>query len=78
MLDFLTDVIGYSTARLLLPMLTCGKVQAQDFTDGAPGHSWLGVKRGNSGRYLIEPTAAAILGLLFWVLALVCVLAIVR
>ena len=49
-LDFILDVVGYTTARLLLPTLTFQKVKVDALSSDEVGFNWLGFKRLPNGR----------------------------
>ncbi|MDX3925925.1 MAG: hypothetical protein QHC90_09010 [Shinella sp.] len=44
-IDFILEVIGYTTARLVLPLITLGKVRVQSLSSTETGFNWLGFKR---------------------------------
>jgi hypothetical protein len=74
-LDILFDWVGYRTARYLLPAITFGRVRADDITSSRSGFNWLGLQREGSGELLFSATMASWIGVLFWVLLLIAVLA---
>lgn len=42
--DFILEVIGYTTARLVLPPITLGKVRVQSKSSTEIGFNWLDFK----------------------------------
>ena len=74
-LDLLFDWLGYRTARLFLPIFTLGRARADEFTSSRPSFNWLGVQRDSGGKLLFSATMAGWIGVLFWILLLVAVLA---
>ena len=54
LVDFILDVVGYATSRLLLPMLTFQKVKVDALSSGQTGFNWLGFKRHSDGVLLSE------------------------
>jgi hypothetical protein len=73
--EFILDVIGYTTSRLLLPMLTFQRVKVDGLSSGQTGYNWLGFKRLSDGVLLCDSTSAGWMGALFWVLVLVIIVA---
>ena len=61
------QVIGYFTARLLLPLVTFGHVRVDPLTRGTPPKfKWHGVHRTRSGKIVLQADLAGTLGLIFW------------
>jgi hypothetical protein len=44
LIDFVLDVVGYTTSRLLIPALTFQKVKVDALSSGKAGFNWLGFK----------------------------------
>jgi hypothetical protein len=57
-LDFILDVVGYTTARLLLPTLTFQKVKVDVLSSKEVGFNWLGFKRLPNGELLCDADSA--------------------
>lgn len=74
MLDFVLDVVGYTAGRVLLPILSFGKIQVDGLTSDEIGFNWLGFKRLPDGKLLCSAETACWIGILFWALVLVIVL----
>lgn len=55
--------IGYGVARLILPVVSFGKVQVGPLVYDGEGFGWLGCRRNESGQLEIGPTLAAGIGL---------------
>jgi hypothetical protein len=66
--DILLEVIGYSTARLLLPVITFGRVRVQPLKSPASGFNWIGFRRDRDGRLICSAPIAGALGLFIWML----------
>ncbi len=65
--------IGYSVARLVLPLVSFGKVQVGTPLDTSR-FGWLGFRRNESGRLEIEATLSALIGLVICCAGLAVVL----
>lgn len=73
--DLILDVVGYTTARLLLPIVTFQKVEVDVLTSSETGFNWLGFKRLPSGALLCDADTAGWIGALFWLIVLAVVIA---
>lgn len=78
MFQFIGDVIGHATARLLIPPLSFGRVRVQPILDKGGRFGWSGVRREPDGTYLVEAITAEWIGLFFWIAVLIAVIAVVR
>jgi hypothetical protein len=67
-LDFILDVVGYTTARLLLPTLTFQKVKVDVLSSNEVGFNWLGFKRLPNGALLCDADSAGWIGALSWLI----------
>lgn len=67
-IDFILEVIGYTTARLVLPLITLGKVRVQPVSSSETGFNWLGFKRFPDGSLICQAPMAGWIGLLPWLL----------
>jgi hypothetical protein len=72
--DFLLEVIGHTTARVLLPLASLGKIRVQGVSSAEGGFNWLGFKRGPDGSLLCESSMAGWIGLLPWVLLIAAII----
>lgn len=72
--NFLLAIVGYSTARILLPVLSLGGIQVQPSSSDEQGFNWFGFKRMNDRRLLCHTTVASCLGLLPWIFVIIAVL----
>jgi hypothetical protein len=72
-LDLIWWGIGYAVARLVLPLVSFGKVQVGTALDSS-GFGWLGWRRIDGGRLEIEATFAALIGLVICCAGLAAVL----
>ncbi|WP_455873403.1 hypothetical protein [Rhizobium yanglingense] len=75
-IDFILDVMGYTTARLTLPLVTFGKVQVEPISSTETGFNWWGFKRTTDGVLLCQAPMAGWLGLIPWVLGIALVVTI--
>jgi hypothetical protein len=64
--------IGYSVARLVLPLVSFGKLEVLPLE--SPDSSWLGYRRNGSGYVEIDPTPAGGIGLVICCIGLAIVL----
>lgn len=74
-IDFILEVIGYTTARLVLPLITLGKVRVQSISSTETGFNWLGFKRVPDGSLICQAPMAGWIGLIPWVLVVVVLIA---
>ena len=72
-LDLIWWGVGYAVARLMLPLVSFGKVQVGTARDSS-GFGWLGLRRIENGRLEVEATFAALLGLVIFCTGLAAVL----
>lgn len=77
-LGILLEWLGYPIARVLLPIVTFGRVRADEVMSMRSGFNWLGLKRESSGALLWSASMTASLGLLIWAFLLVGVIALTR
>jgi hypothetical protein len=68
--DFILDVVGYTTARLLLPILTFQKVKVDVLSSSETGFNWFGFKRLPSGALLCDADSAGWIGAPSWLIVL--------
>lgn len=71
MFDVISEIVGYTTARILLPNLSFGKLRVQEIASSEGGFNWFGFRRNSDGTILVESTMAGWLGLFVWIAALV-------
>lgn len=72
--DFILEVIGYTTARILLPLISFGKIRVEAVSSNERGFNWLGFKRTSDHGFLCETSMAGWIGLLPWALLIVAIL----
>jgi hypothetical protein len=72
-IDFIIEVISYTTARLMLPLLTFGKVKVESPSSAKAKFNWLGFTRLSNGVLLCEAPLAGWIGLIPWVLVIILV-----
>jgi hypothetical protein len=70
--------IGYGVARLILPLVSFGKVQVLPLESRGEGSGWFGYRRNGSGQLEIEPTPACGIGLVICCIGLTIVLHLIR
>lgn len=75
-LDFILEVIGYSTAMLVLPLITLGKVRVQSITSIETGFNWPGFRRVPDGSLICQAPMAGWIGLIPWVVGVVFIVTI--
>ncbi|HWL04819.1 MAG TPA: hypothetical protein VNQ99_07775 [Xanthobacteraceae bacterium] len=69
-LDLLLEFVGYTTARLILPVVTLRRVYVQPVRAMPAAFNLLGFRPDGQGRLEIEATAASWIGLALWLLPL--------
>ena len=74
----LLDVLGYTTARLLVPIVTFGRVRVQALRTEAQRPNWFGFSRAADSSCQLEATMAGWYGLFFWIAVSIVVLALLR
>lgn len=58
--------VGYGTARVLLPIVSFGKLRAQPLFDWDHEFNWLSCRRIGDGQIEVESTVAGAIGLLIY------------
>jgi hypothetical protein len=69
LIDLILDTVGYTTSRLLLPILTSDRVRVDLLPSSETGFNWLGFKRLPDGGLLCDSNTAGWMGALFWLVA---------
>lgn len=81
-IDIIIEIIGYNTARLLLPAISFGKWRVQgiclrDDRESLPiknSFNWAGIRSMDNGNIEVESTIAGWIGAIFWtVLLAICI-----
>lgn len=75
--DFILEIVGYTTARWALPIITFGKVRVQTISSSETGFGWLGFKQTADGSYLCRVPTAEWIWLIPWTLGFVVLIALV-
>lgn len=75
MFDAVWWLIGYTIARVILPIASSGKIQASSFLEPRK-FNWLGYRYSDDGR--VEATLATLIGLLCFCAVLMGILFLVR
>ena len=77
-LCFLMEVVFYTTARLLLPLLSFGQIRVEQVAENGIAYNWLGLGRDARNQRVLEYTAASWLGLFLWMGVLTAALLVLR
>ena len=75
-LDFILEIIGYTTARILAPIITFGSVRVQRVSSDETDFNWAGFKRNESGGFLLQAPMAGWIGLIPWTALFIALFAI--
>jgi hypothetical protein len=67
LIDVILGFLGYTTARLVLPIITFGKVRVQSITSAERGFNWLGFKRVDDGSLICHADLAGLFGVMLWI-----------
>jgi len=62
-LGILIEIIGYSAARAVLPLLSFGWISAEPFAASPRPLRWPGYRRDDNGRIVLQQAAAGWIGL---------------
>ncbi len=73
--DTIFYAVGHATARMLLPLLTSGKVKVDALLHAETGFNWFGFKRLPDGVLLCNSMVAVWFGVLVWAFAMVAIFA---
>lgn len=74
-------VVGFllhRVARVLVPLLSFGRIKVEDLYATGTGFNWQGLKHQENGGYLLSSGMSTFLAALFWVLCLIAYLAATR
>lgn len=80
-LDILDIIVGFllhRVARVLLPLLSFGRIKVEDLYAAGTGFNWQGLKHQENGGYLLSSGMSTFLAALFWALCLIAYLAATR
>lgn len=66
-IDLFVEVVGYTTARIIVPLLSFGKLCVQPMKSNKTGFNAVGLRPDGFGKIEIEQTTAAWIGNLFWI-----------
>lgn len=72
------EFLLHRTARVIVPLISFGRIEVENIYAANTGFNWLGLKRGNDGRYLLNSTMSMVAAAIFWLLCLIVVLAFTR
>jgi len=75
-IDFILEVVGYTTARLLLPIISLGSIRVQTVSSDETGFNWFGFKRLEGGGFVCQAPMAGWIGLIPWTLMFIAMFAI--
>jgi hypothetical protein len=66
--NFIGEVLLYGTARVIVPIVTFGRVRVETGSDdGVVGFGWFGFGRDSDSRLVLSAQLAGFFGLVFWV-----------
>jgi hypothetical protein len=68
--ELVFEVICYFTGRVLLPVLSLGMARAEAVTVDEGPFRWHGFRRTSNGTVVVQQDATALIGLVFWLVAL--------
>ncbi len=74
--DVILEVVGYSTAKILLTIVSFGYISVEPISSEEKGYNWLGFKSSKDNRYLCQATMAGSLGLIPWGVLMVIIFAV--
>ncbi|MBR0694812.1 hypothetical protein [Bradyrhizobium lablabi] len=77
-LDLIWWWVGHAVARLVLPLVSFGKVRVEPLESPSDGFGWAGCRRIETGRLEVELTLAAGIGMVIYCIALAAVLYLVH
>lgn len=66
-INFLLTIVGYATARIVLPVLSLGHIRAQSPSSNENGFNSLGLKRIPGHGLLCRTAVASCIGLVPWI-----------
>lgn len=72
--EFLLQLIGYITARVLLPILSFGFVTVAPASKGVKVYpKWHGLDRASNGKVVLHEEMGALLGIVIWLVIIALV-----
>ena len=74
LLELIWWEIGYGVARLILPIVSFGRVRVRPYESYYEESSWFGYRRHGSGQFEIDPIPASGIGLVICCVGLAIVL----
>jgi hypothetical protein len=77
-IEMIVDVLGYATARVLLPLLTFGTVRVGRPSPAAIQFGWHGFGRASNGIHVCRAGTASWLGLIPWAVGVIIAIVVVR
>lgn len=72
------DIVGHATARILVPLVSLGRLSVQRLRDEPLRHNWFGIGRKADGSLQVEATMAAWWGVFAWVGVVIVALSCLR
>ncbi|WP_141690284.1 MULTISPECIES: hypothetical protein [unclassified Ensifer] len=72
------EFLLHRTARVIVPLVSFGKIEVEDIHAVPTGFNWLGLKRRDDGRYVLNSTMSMLAAAIFWLLCLVVYFAFTR
>ncbi|HXV31059.1 MAG TPA: hypothetical protein VD840_12075 [Sinorhizobium sp.] len=74
----LFELLLHRTARVVVPLVSFGKLEVEEIYTDDITFNWLGLKRLPSGRFLLSSTMSMLASAIFWMLCLIAYLAFTR
>lgn len=72
------EFLLHRTARVIVPLISFGRIEVEDIYAANTGFNWLGLKHRDDGRYLLNSTMSMVAAAIFWLLCLVVFFAFTR
>lgn len=72
-IGFFVEMLGYGIARLVIPIVSFGKIKLDPVSSENDAYNWLGY-RYEGDRIVLGPTAAGLIGILIFMAAIVALL----
>ena len=69
-IGFFVEMLGYGIARLIIPLITFGKVKIDTISTSSENYNWLGYRK-DAEHIILGPTTAGVLGVLIFIAAIV-------
>lgn len=67
-IGFFVELLGYGIARVIIPLITLGRVKIDPVSSSSENYNWLGYRK-DAKHIILGPTAAGVLGILIFTVA---------